>query len=185
MNEWVKQRQYASRPRRVSMAGGVLTVLTRFWCPVSSVTGSGGWLPLVVCVLLAATSTMLLGQQKNVFEKPQRLEYGDPATIAPMMGPVMTIDWDRDGKQDLVGRNYWWPEAPKWWRNTGQQHQGVTLFERAGPGGIDERRYGDPTCTMIGHLDGDAFADAVVLVSPQGSNGGLSPRTRTSPSTLW
>ena len=68
-------------------------------------------------------------EQPDVFEKPVRLTYGDPEIIAPMMGPAMTVDWDRDGRMDLVGRNHWWPEPPKWWRNTGEKHNGVTLFE--------------------------------------------------------
>ena len=168
MNDWVNQTYRLLISGAKSAAGGGGAVCARVCgSSFSRTRNPNRMLPVVLCVLLGAASTVLQAQQRDVFEKPQRLEYGDPATIAPMMGPVMTIDWDRDGKEDLVGRNYWWPEAPKWWRNTGQQHQGVTLFERAGPGGIDERRYGDPTCTMIGHLDGDAFADAVVA-TPQG-----------------
>jgi len=101
-------------------------------------------------------------EQPDVFEKPVRLTYGDPEIIAPMMGPAMTVDWDRDGRMDLVGRNHWWPEPPKWWRNTGEKHNGVTLFELGGNAEIDDQNYGDPSCTMIGDLDGDGVADAVV-----------------------
>ena len=125
---------------------------------------------LIVLAFVFALIPMRLDaqlKQRNIFKKPQLLEYGDPNTIAPMMAPAMTFDWNRDGKLDLVGRNYWWPEPPKWWRNTGRKIDGVTLFERAGRGGINEQVYGDPTCTMIGNLDGDKFADAVVA-TPKG-----------------
>ena len=124
-------------------------------------TGAGALL------LLSVVAARLVAEQPNVFEKPIRVEYGDPDTIAPMMAPVMTVDWDRDGRQDLVGRNYWWPEPPKWWRNTGRVRDGVTLFERAGDGGIDEQRYGDPTCTMVGNLDSNSYHDAIVA-TPDG-----------------
>ena len=118
-------------------------------------------------IALATCPAAVAAEQPDKFTRPVRLVYGDPATIAPMMGPAMTVDWDRDGRMDLVGRNYWWPEPPKWWRNTGRKHKGVTLFERAGQGGIDEQRYGEPSCTMIGDLDGDRFFDAIVS-TPKG-----------------
>ncbi len=126
---------------------------------------------LLVIVVLAAclvtSRSEALAEQPDVFTKPVRLGYGDPSTVAPMMAPVMTVDWDRDGRLDLVGRNYWWPEPPKWWRNTGELHEGMPLFERGGAGGIDEQRYGDPTCTMIGDLDRDGRGDAIVA-TPHG-----------------
>lgn len=104
----------------------------------------------------------LAAEQPDVFEKPVRLGYGDPQIIAPMMGPAMTVDWDRDGRKDLVGRNHWWPERPKWWRNTGEKYNGLTVFELAGNAEIDDQNYGDPSCTMIGDLDGDGSLDAIV-----------------------
>ncbi len=104
----------------------------------------------------------VVAEQPGLFEKPVRLVYGDPQTIAPMMGPAMTVDWDRDGLLDLVGRNHWWPEPPKWWRNTGEKHDGMPLFELGGLADLDDQKYGDPSCTMIGDLDRDGVADAVL-----------------------
>ena len=98
----------------------------------------------LVLVLPVAASA---GAQRDVFTKPVRLSYGDKTTIAPMMAPALTLDWDRDGRPDLVGRG-------SWWRNTGERHAGLTLFEPGGRGAI--------SAAMVGDLDGDAFADAVV-----------------------
>ncbi len=42
------------------------------------------------------------GSQPDEFTKPLRLSYGDPKTVAPMMGPCLTIDWDRDGRPDVI-----------------------------------------------------------------------------------
>ncbi|GIS63632.1 MAG: hypothetical protein CM1200mP2_58570 [Planctomycetaceae bacterium] len=77
-----------------------------------------------VLIALATCPAAVAAEQPDKFTRPVRLVYGDPATIAPMMGPAMTVDWGRDGRMDLVGRNYWWPEPPKWWRNTGRKHKG-------------------------------------------------------------
>jgi hypothetical protein len=117
---------------------------------------------LLILLTLTVHVLELAAEQPDVFEVPVRLTYGDPEIIAPMMGPAMTFDWDRDGRMDLVGRNHWWPEQPKWWRNTGEKHDGMTLFELGGDADIDDQQYGSPSCTMIGDLDGDGVADTVV-----------------------
>jgi len=75
------------------------------------------------------------------------LAYGDASTIAPMMGPCLTVDWDRDGRADLVS-------GGRWWRNTGQLRDGLPLFEPGQGGAISAHTVGD--------FDGDACADVVV-----------------------
>ena len=86
------------------------------------------------------------GAQRDVFTKPVRLAYGDKATVAPMMGPCLTLDWDRDGHADLVS-------GGAWWRNTGEKHDGLPVFERGAGGAI--------SASMLGDLDGDALPDYV------------------------
>ena len=100
-----------------------------------------------LALALALAGAASAGAQRDVFTRPTRLAYGDTSTVAPMKGPCLTLDWDRDGRADLV-------DAGAWWRNTGHQKDGLTIFER-GPG----RGIG---AAMVGDLDGDAFADAVV-----------------------
>ena len=80
---------------------------------------------LRLLLLLAVPAVALGAEQPNEFANPVQLSYGDPATIAPMMGPCLTVDWDRDGRADLVG-------GGRWWRNTGEKRDGLTVFE---PGG--------------------------------------------------
>ena len=98
----------------------------------------------LLAVLVSATAGA--GTQRDVFTKPVRLAYGDKATIAPMMAPCLTLDWDRDGRADLVG-------GGTWWRNTGETRDGLTVFERGGGGAI--------SASMVGDLDGDGFGDFV------------------------
>ena len=98
-------------------------------------------------VLVLCGCRACLGSQPDAFTKPVRLEYGDPARIAPMMAPCLTLDWDRDGRADLC-------TSGGWWRHTGEERDGLPVFERTVGGAVRGLNVGD--------LDGDAFADVVV-----------------------
>ncbi len=103
----------------------------------------------VRCFVLAVAVPTVSGaaEQRSEFGKPILLKYGDVSTIAPMMGPSLTVDWDRDGLADLVS-------GGRWWRNTGRKHDGLALFEPGGSGAV--------SAVMIGDLDGDAHGDVVI-----------------------
>ena len=92
MNDWVNQTYRLLISGAKSAAGGGGAGCARVGgSSFSRPRNPNRMLPVVLGVLLGAASTVLQAQQRDVFEKPQRLEYGDPATIAPMMGPVMTL----------------------------------------------------------------------------------------------
>lgn len=97
-------------------------------------------------LLIVLPASVLGAEQRHQFTQPIRLEYGDPLTVAPMMGPSLTVDWDRDGTLDLVG-------GGRWWRDTGVRRDGLPVFESAGTTSISPE--------MIGDLNGNAFADVV------------------------
>ena len=98
-------------------------------------------------LLLAMPAAALAAEQRNEFVNPVQLSYGDPSTVAPMMGPCLTVDWDRDGRADLVG-------SGRWWRDSGEKRDGLAIFEPGGAASI--------SAPMIGDLDGDQLGDYVV-----------------------
>ena len=71
-------------------------------------------IPRHVGVLLMAPLLASAGAQRDVFTKPVRLAYGDKTTIAPMMAPSLTLDWDRDGRPDLALDTFAVPDAADW-----------------------------------------------------------------------
>ena len=100
---------------------------------------------LCLCLTLALHS-LPAAEQRSTFTKPIRLAYGDPATVAPMMAPSLTYDWDRDGLPDICS-------SGRWWRNTGQTREGLPIFEPGQGRAV--------TAIQVGDLDGDAFDDVV------------------------
>ncbi|MEN6347765.1 MAG: VCBS repeat-containing protein [Armatimonadia bacterium] len=111
-------------------------------------------------VLCLALPSLCPAAQIDEFSQPVRLTYGDPATVAPAMGPCLTMDWDRDGRLDLVS-------GGSWWRSAGTGPDGVSLWERGGTGGIGAVNLAD--------LNGNGLLDVV-----QGAKDGFHWREETS-----
>jgi len=87
---------------------------------------------LAACALGLAAETAQAQGAVEVFRHPVRLTYGDPRTIAPLKASVTPMDWNRDGRVDLIVHG-------AWWQRTEQARDGMPIYRRMGPAPVRGR----------------------------------------------
>jgi hypothetical protein len=86
------------------------------------------------------------------FSPPQTLKYAPTGGVGPCATGGAVLDWDRDGRWDLV-------TGASWLKNLGREHRDCILLAAPEPTGLELRRGG---WLRFGDLDGDALTDLVV-----------------------
>lgn len=86
------------------------------------------------------------------FGPPKTLKYAPEGGIGPCETGGAVLDWDRDGRWDLV-------TGSSWLRNLGRQHRDCVLLAAPQPTGLELRRGG---WLKFGDFDADELTDLIV-----------------------